>query len=128
MLQPYASLFFASAPVFEKELPNPTEQSRNSVVIVRLRGRTDLGSTFMEILQRYAEALSAVDSKLVIVSADERIHEQLVATRVAAVIGTDNIYTSDEWVGATLRRAYADAAAWIDAGYAGRGGGGGDDS
>ncbi len=59
MLQPYGSLFFASAPVFEEELPNPTEQSRNSVVIVRLRGRTDLGSTFMEILQRYAEALSA---------------------------------------------------------------------
>ncbi|MEA2001505.1 MAG: SulP family inorganic anion transporter [Actinomycetota bacterium] len=128
VLQPYGSLFFASAPVFEEELPNPTEHSRNSVVIVRLRGRTDLGSTFMEILQRYAEALSAVDSKLVIVSADERIHEQLVTTRVAAVIGTENIYTSDEWVGATLRRAYADAAAWIDAGDTDRGGGGGDDS
>jgi SulP family sulfate permease len=118
VLQPYGSLFFAAAPVFEELLPDTTSETDNSVVILRLRGRTDLGSTFMDVLRRYAEDLNASTSKLVIISADTRIHEQLAVTRVTAVVGTENIYTSDEWVGATLKRAYADAATWVETGGA----------
>ncbi|MCL1601433.1 MAG: SulP family inorganic anion transporter [Actinomycetia bacterium] len=115
ILQPYGSLFFAAAPVFEELLPDVTETTTDSVVILRLRGRTDLGSTFMDVLRRYAEELSSANSKLVLISADERIHEQLAVTRVTAAIGSENIYTSDEWVGATLKRAYADAQDWVAA-------------
>ncbi len=68
-LQPYGSLFFAAAPVFESALPAPTDNSRNSVVILRLPGRTELGTTFTGVLERYARALTASGSKLVIVSA-----------------------------------------------------------
>jgi SulP family sulfate permease len=114
VLQPYGSLFFAAAPVFEELLPAVDETSRHSVVILRLRGRTDLGSTFMDVLRRYAESLNAASSKLVIISADEKIHQQLAATRVTGVVGTDNIYTSDQWIGATLKVAHDDAAGWID--------------
>ncbi len=114
ILQPYGSLFFAAASVFEEALPNVTEDSGNAVVILRLRGRSDLGSTFMDVLHRYAEELNAVDSKLVLISADENIHQQLAATRVTAVVGTENIYTADEWVGATLKRSYDDALQWIE--------------
>jgi SulP family sulfate permease len=114
VLQPYGSLFFAAAPVFEEALPGVEETSRDSVVILRLRGRSDLGSTFMEVLRRYAEELKAVGSKLVLISADEEIHQQLAATKVTAAVGTQNIYTADVWVGATLKRAYADAESWID--------------
>jgi len=113
ILQPYGSLFFAAAPVFEEALPNAITESINSVVILRLRGRTDLGSSFMEVLGRYAEELASVGSKLVIISADEIIHQQLAETRVTAAVGTENIYTSDEWIGATLKVAHADATAWI---------------
>jgi len=66
------------------------------------------------MLRRYAEDLNASDSKLVIISADTRIHEQLAVTRVTAAVGTENIYTSHEWVGATLKRAHADAEGWVD--------------
>jgi SulP family sulfate permease len=113
ILQPYGSLFFAAAPVFEEILPDVVDTTNGSVVILRLRGRTDLGSTFMDVLRRYAEELNAVDSKLVIISADERLHEQLAVTRVTAAVGSENIYTSDEWVGATLKRAYAEAIGWV---------------
>ncbi len=115
ILQPYGSLFFAAAPVFEELLPDIVDTTNDSVVILRLRGRTDLGSTFMDVLRRYAEELNAADSKLVLISADERIHEQLAVTRVTVVVGSENIYTSDEWVGATLKRAYADAQDWVAA-------------
>jgi sulfate permease, SulP family len=112
-LQPYGSLFFAAAPVFESALPAPADASRNSVAILRLRGRTDLGTTFMDVLHRYAEALAACDSKLVIVSASERIQEQLRVTGITDLIGPGNIYPGDERIGATLKRAYADAVTWI---------------
>ena len=114
LLQPYGSLFFASAPIFEEKLPNVADETHNSVVVLRLRGRSDLGSTFMDVLLRYAEALRERDSKLVLVSADENIHEQLAVARVTSVVGSQNIYTSDEWVGRTFKQAYRDAVEWVE--------------
>ena len=112
-LQPYGSLFFAAAPVLEAQLPATDGTDRNSVVIIRLRGRTDLGTTFMDVLHRYAQALLAAGSKLVIVSASERIQEQLRVTGVTDLITPQNIYSGDERVAATLKRAYTDATTWI---------------
>jgi anti-anti-sigma regulatory factor len=103
-----------AAPTLEAALPTITQASRHSVVILRLRGRSDLGTTFMGVLKRYATALAAVDSKLVVVSASERVQEQLVVTGITAMIGDENIYTGDERVGATLKRAHADAVQWIE--------------
>ena len=84
------------------------------MVIFRLRGRTEVGSTFMGVLDRYARALTAAESKLVIVSASERIQDQLRMTGITDLIGAGNIYAGDERVGATLKRAYADAESWIE--------------
>jgi SulP family sulfate permease len=114
VLQPYGSLFFAAAPVFEGALPAVGDDSSGSVVILRLRGRSDLGTTFMDALLRYATALEQAGSKLVIVSANERIIEQLQITGITSVIGEHNVYPGDERVGATIARAEADAAAWVD--------------
>ncbi len=113
MLQPYGSLFFASASVFEDHLPVVTAATHNSAVIMRLRGRTDLGSTLTEVLGRYAQSLAKAQSKLMIVSDSRRVLNQLEVAGVTTMIGSDNIYRSDEWVGRTLRRAYDDAAGWV---------------
>ena len=114
VLQPYGSLFFAAAPVFEEALPNVDVTSSGSVVILRLRGRSDMGTTLMDVLARYGESLRDVDSKLVIVSGDDQLNAQLAVTGVTAVVGESNIYTSDERVGATVRRAYAEALDWVE--------------
>ena len=113
VLQPYGSLFFAAAPVFASGLPEVVADSHNSVVILRLRGRTDLDTTFMEVLLRYAESLAAVDSKLAIVSASDRIREQLRLAGVTALIGEQSIYIGDERVGAAVKRANGEALKWI---------------
>lgn len=115
VLQPYGSLFFAAAPIFLAALPAVGPGSNGSVVILRLRGRTDLGTTFMDALRRYAESLGDAGSRLFIVSANERIIEQLTVTGITDVIGEDGIYPGDERVGATVARAEADAASWVDA-------------
>jgi SulP family sulfate permease len=115
VLQPYGSLFFAAAPVFESALPALSGASRNSVVILRLRGRSDLGTTFMDVLLRYAQGLVAVGSKLAVVSTNERIDEQLALTGITDVIGVENVYSGDERVGAAVRRAYDEAVVWVGA-------------
>jgi len=114
ILQPYGSLFFAAAPVFEAALPTVTPGSRGTVVILRLRGRSDLGTTFMDVVCRYGIALQEAGSRLLIVSTNERIEEQLAATGVLDVVGADGLYRGDERVGAALEVAEADAAAWVD--------------
>jgi sulfate permease, SulP family len=113
VLQPYGSLFFASAKTFEQALPDVTAATSNSVVIVRFRGMADVGSTLMEVLLRYASFLKTTHSKLVIISADETMLRQLAATGVTRVVGDENIYTSDKWLGRTVTRAWEDAESWV---------------
>ena len=113
ILQPYGSLFFAAAPTFEDALPKVTPASRGSVVIVRLRGRAELGTTFIDVLARYATSLQGVGSRLYLVSTNARVDEQLAATGIRELVGGGSIYRGSELVGATLGRAYADAQAWV---------------
>ena len=84
-------------------------------MILRLRGHEDLGTTFIEVLSRYARSLAAVGSKLVIVSAGHHVRNQFAATGLQELIGTENVYPGRRRLGAAVRDAYADARAWIDA-------------
>ncbi len=115
VLQPYGSLFFASAPVFEAALPRVDATSKRSVVIVRLRGHADLGTTFIDVLARYATQLDQAGSRLVIVSVDSRVMRQLSAGGVIDIVGPGGVIVGDERVGASLAQAVADAQRWIDA-------------
>ncbi|MFK4837283.1 SulP family inorganic anion transporter [Microbacterium sp. ZW T2_14] len=109
VLQPYGSLFFASAPTFERQLPRVDAGSEDSVVIIRLRGTDAVGLSFVEVLRRYATELSAVGSSLKLVVSETKVISQLEAGGLSSAIGERNIYRGTEWVGATLRRAYDDA-------------------
>ncbi|HSL57753.1 MAG TPA: STAS domain-containing protein, partial [Acidimicrobiales bacterium] len=113
ILQPYGSLFFAAAPVIEAMLPAVGPDSSRSVVILRLRGRTDLGTTFMDVLHRYAAALAAAVSKLVLSSVSDRVLEQLRVAGVTDVIAANDLYPGDDRVGATLARVHDDALDWV---------------
>ncbi|MFN8534493.1 MAG: hypothetical protein U0556_13220 [Dehalococcoidia bacterium] len=61
ILAPYGSLFFAAAAPFEQQLPEVTERSDRAVVILILRGKTDMGSTFtgMVAMQKLQAKLQA---------------------------------------------------------------------
>jgi SulP family sulfate permease len=115
VLQPYGSLFFASAPVFEAALPRVEDTSRRSVVVLRLRGHSDLGTTFIDVLARYAVQLDGVGSRLIIASVDRAVMPQLRAGGVLDVIGQESVVEGDERVGAAVAQAVSDARAWIDA-------------
>jgi SulP family sulfate permease len=111
VLQPYGSLFFASAPVVERQLPVVVADSHDSVVILRLRGTDQIGLSLVDVLRRYARELAAVDSSLKLVVSEGRVFSQLESGGLMADIGEANVYRGTEWVGDTVRRAYQDALA-----------------
>jgi sulfate permease, SulP family len=76
VLEVYGSLFFAGARQLEETLPNPDEADRPAVVL-RLRGRTRVGATLIEVLDKYADELAEVGGRLYLSGVDEQLIKQL---------------------------------------------------
>lgn len=110
VLTPYGSLFFASAATFADQLPHPTQESRGAVVVLRLRGKEDLGSTFIGTIVRYRDSLAAVGAHLVLAGVGPRVHEQLRNTRALAELGEANVFAAEPRVGESLRSGLERAA------------------
>lgn len=113
ILQPTGNLFFASANAFAEQLPTVTQQSRNAVVILRLRGIDDLGVSVAQIVVSYAGDLREVGSRL-IVNGGEALQGRLRRNGALEKIGEENYYLSGEWHGRMLARANRDALVWVD--------------
>lgn len=114
VLQPYGSIFFATAHALRDQLPTVTPDSRNAVVILRIRGSDDAGSTIMTVLGEYAASLREVDSRLAVVTDSDRVERQLVLTGTVDLIGPERLYRSTAFLGETTRRAFDDARRWIE--------------
>jgi SulP family sulfate permease len=113
ILVPYGSLFFATASLFTDRLPQITPDTRRAVVILNLRRNTELGSTFLDAIDRYARKLHAQDSKLVLSGVDPQLKEQLEQTGKIDLIGRENIYMQTEYIGQSMENAYIDAQRWV---------------
>lgn len=113
VLVPYGALFFATASTLLEQMPTVTAGSTNSVVILRLRGVDEIGATMLDVMAGYATALTAVDSKLVVVTDNDRVLRQLRITGITDQIGADDVYRATSFLGETVRRARDDAVAWI---------------
>ena len=112
ILQPVGSLFFAGVAEFEEDLPE-IGQAHHTVVIMRLRDRDEVGSTFIRALSRYAAKLQEQNNKIVLVGVNERVAEQLEKTKVLDRIGQENIYPVEPEYTAALKKAINDANKWI---------------
>jgi SulP family sulfate permease len=112
VLYVYGSLFFAAAKNLEGMLPQAEGVTR-AVVILNLRGKGELGSTFMTVLQRYAAALHGCDSKLILAGVDEAMRGQLAKTGLLALIGAENVYLATPQIGQALNQAIAAGHAWL---------------
>jgi SulP family sulfate permease len=113
MMQPVGSLFFAGAAEFEENLP-VVGDARGSVVIIRLRDRDEVGSTFIRIIERYARSLQQQGNLLMLEGLNERVLEQLNKTDVLSLIGADNVFLADPRFGVSARQAISAAEAWME--------------
>lgn len=113
VLRPYGSLFFAAAPLFEEALPAVTSRTSGSAVVISMRGKEELGSTFINVITRYAQSLAAHDSLLWISGVSERTFSQLENTGAIDVIGPARVHVRTSVVAESTRGAVAEAETWI---------------
>jgi len=113
VLVPFGSLFYAAASAFEAKLPKTDAQTSRAVVIINLHSRTDLGSTFMGTLDRYAEDLKNHGSRLMLAEVDRSLWEQLARAGIVESISRRSIFLQTEEVTGSLFEAYAAAEEWV---------------
>ncbi len=112
MLMVYGSLFFAAAKNLEEMLPE-LDETTHAVVAIGLRGKSEIGSTFVAVLQRYAEALQAHDSKLMLVGIEPPVRNQLAKTGLLTLVGEENVFMATPRLGEAMNQAAAAAHAWL---------------
>jgi SulP family sulfate permease len=112
VLQPIGSLFFAGVAEFEEYLPE-VGTAKRAVVIIRLRDRDEVGSTFIRLIERYAQSLQAAGSKLMLEGLNERVLEQLEETEIVELLGRENLFLAKLRFGDSLKEALAAAERWI---------------
>ncbi len=107
-------LFFASAQSIADMLPAPV-LGKPAVLVLVLRDMDDLGSTVVQSVIRYANALEKAGNKLVLAGIRPELLLQLERTSLMATVGRENVHIEDDSFGASLNEAVLKSRAWIEA-------------
>jgi SulP family sulfate permease len=96
----------------QSRLPTIGEASR-PVVILRLRGRTSLGTTFFVTIADYAHRLAEVGGRLYLSGVDPRLMAQFMRTGRVDLTGPVRLFGATEVVGGSTHEAYRAAQMWL---------------
>ncbi len=109
------SLFFAGARTLADALPTPRGATR-PVVVLRLRGRTEVGATLVDVLDDYADDLAGVGGRLYLSGVHADVAAQL--RRSGKLDRSVSLVPASTVFGASTERALVDASAWLKEGAA----------
>lgn len=112
VLDVYGSLFYAGARTLAARLPDPIDCTEG-VVVLRLRGRTELGATSFLVLTGYADRLARGGGRLYLSGVDPHVLRQFARSRQRTVHGPVELYEATPVLGESSRHALADAEAWL---------------
>jgi SulP family sulfate permease len=110
ILDVYGSLLYAGSRTLQAKLPDPGG-SHAPAVVLRLRGRTSLGATFIKVAADYAERLAQVDGRLYLSGLDPSVTERLHHTR--RLEGPVRLFEATPLVGESTQAAQHAAQAWL---------------
>ena len=112
VLHVWGSLFFSGAYTLQDRLPEVGDAQR-AVAILRLRGRSQIGSTFIQVLERYAQQLQANGGKLMLAGVSEHVMEQLVKTETFETIPQEDVFLAKDTLGRATLDAMTAAELWL---------------
>ncbi len=110
ILDVYGSLLYAGSRTLQARLPDPAG-SHAPAVVLRLRGRTTLGATFLKVITGYAERLAEVDGRLYLSGLDPSVAERLRHT--GRLEGLVRIFEATPLVGESTEAACHAAQTWL---------------
>jgi sulfate permease, SulP family len=111
ILDVYGSLLYAGSRTLQVQLPEPAEQA---VLVLRLRGRTSLGATFVKVICDYADQLGAAGGRMYLSGLADDLIQWLRGT--GRVGGPLQLAGASPVLGESTYTAYLDAATWLTAG------------
>lgn len=114
VLHAYGSFFFAAASNLEEQFPD-VGKAQHTVVILRLRGRDEVGSTFIAVLERYGQILAAQNGRLMLCGVGQTVWSQLQRTGIIDQLGEDGIFMAEAQLGVSLNEALETAVVWHEA-------------
>ena len=112
VLDVYGSLLYAGARTLQARLPNPAGVER-PVVVLRLRGRTTLGATFLVVVARYAQSLAEAGGRLYLSGVDPGLARWFRNSGRIKVDGPVRIVEATDLVGASTAEALNIAETWL---------------
>ena len=113
ILQAYGSLFYAAIDRLEEKLPSGRNAER-PVVILRMRQHDEIGSTFIELIERYEAQLKAAGGKLMLAGVNPKVMKQLKSTETSQdILGEEDVFTATKIVRQSLDAAIAAAQEWL---------------
>ncbi len=116
VITPYGSGLYATARLMEAQLPEVTAESRGAVLILNLRQHDELGSTFLGMLDRYADSLRESSAKLMLAEVGPHLYSQLQHTGRLSTLRPRNVFRRSDTVGASIVEALDAADEWVAAG------------
>jgi len=112
VLDIYGSVFYAGAEVVGGLLPKAAG-SRHPAVVLRLRGRSDVGSTFLLVLERYRAEIERAGGVLMLAGVGPQLMKQLERTGILAALGKDHVCEAQPTLTASLGIAVEAAEKWL---------------
>jgi SulP family sulfate permease len=108
ILDVYGSLFYAGARTLQLRLPDPGNSQR-AEVILRLRGRSTLGSTFLAMISPYAQRLESLGGHLYLTGLDDAVADKWERNHLPERIASIRLYRSTPHIGESTHAAYLNA-------------------
>jgi SulP family sulfate permease len=112
VLDVYGSLLYAGARTLQARLPSAVG-AEQPVVVLRLRGRTSLGATFLLVMADYARLLESTGGRLYLSGVDPELIDRFRNSRRVRVDGPVRLVEATEVVGASTTEAVHRAQTWL---------------
>lgn len=106
VLDTYGSLFYAGARTLSQQLPK-VEGAERAVVVLRIRGHGDLGSTFLGVISRYAEQLRERGGALLLSGVDAAVKTRMSTSGHFSAIGEEHVFVAGSAIGESSEAAVA---------------------
>jgi SulP family sulfate permease len=114
LLEIFGDMAVAGAETLEAQLP-AVKNAERAVVILRLRAQEAIGSSFVSVVERYAQQLKAHNGKLMLAGVNPKIKGQLDRTKTTSeFLGAENVFEATTILGASTRAAFAAAQHWLE--------------
>ncbi len=106
------NLFYAGARTFGRLLPDAKSIAR-PVIVLRLRGQHELGSTFFKVVSNYAGEIQGNQGRLILAGVEPLVMTRLERTGMIDLIGAENIFTAGDIIGDSVLEAERVGRAWL---------------